>query len=355
MLKRIFTISNIPFLILCLCPGAFLLGQQITPLPITSYDYNLPENNVSPIAIGIGALNITNAEDPFCAYGNPALMADNKLSSLSLSFRLTSKEDIDFYEALRFSNTLKDKQFKYFVLNTGPVSFSYQPVSSIHISQFSNNGLNSEYYDYQLDKVQLSWGGRDERYPKFAAGVNVKYLSGRLVYLQEHKVGNSLIRDGFIDDKVKGVSSDLGFTYKMGDVVYAASLYDLLSMLWWENYDSKIIKRRAALGIGFEGDNSHYYTGIQSKISKDSDTTFHFGYSYSFNFGNSSKAYSTQDHNSLDLRVGVYSQDFYGTDNINFTFGGGYYYKNFHFDFSLNNTGMKFADSDYLFSLSLGI
>ena len=342
------------YTILLISPACLLLAQQVTPLPITSYDYTLPANNVSPIAMGTGALNLTNPEDPFCAYGNPALMADNKLGSLSLSFLLSTQEDLEFYEALSLSNTLKDKQFKYFVLNTGPVSFSYQPVSAVHISQFTNNGMNSEYYDYKMDKVQISWGGRDENYPKFAAGINLKYLSGRLVYLKEHKEGYNLIRDGFIDDKAKGISGDLGFTYKMGNIVYSASFYDLLSMLWWENYDSVTLKRRAALGLGSEGTNSHYFAGIQGKIAQEPETTFHFGYGYTFNLGKSNYS-NAQNRNSLDLRVGFYSHDFYGTDNINFTLGGGYYYKNFRFDFSLNNTGMKLSDSDYLFSLSAGI
>ncbi|MEN6445265.1 MAG: hypothetical protein ABFC98_04380 [Candidatus Cloacimonas sp.] len=343
------------YIILLILPSCLLLAQQVTPLPVTSYDYALPENNVSPFAMGSGGLNLTNADDPFCAYGNPALMADNTVGALSVSFRLKNQEDLDFYEALQFSNTLKDKQFKYFVLNTGPVSFSYQPVSAVHISQFSNDGMNSEYYDYQLDKVQFSWGGRDERYPKFGAGLNVKYLTGRLVYLKEHKVGNNLIRDGFIDDKVRGASGDLGFTYKIGNVIYAASFYDLLSMLWWENYDGESIQRRAALGVGFEGENSHYYIGMQGKMAKEPESTIHFGYDYSWNFSQSTSATTTKNRNSLDLRFGVYSHDFYGTDNINYTLGGGYYYKNLRFDFSLTNSGMKLADSDYLFSISAGI
>jgi len=356
MLRGFISMPKVVYVtILLFVPALFLLAQQVTPLPIADYDYTLPESNVSPIAMGAGALNLTNSNDPFCAYGNPALMADNKLGSFSLSFRLTAEEDLDFYSAISVSNTLKDKQFKYFVLNTGAVSFSYQPVASVHISQFSEDGLNSEYYDYKMDKVQVSWGGRDENYPKLAAGINLKYLSGRLVYLKEHKVGNSLIRDGFIDDKAKGVSGDLGITYKMGNIVYAASFYDLLSMLWWENYDSVTLQRRAAAGLGFEGTNSHYYAGIQSKLAKKPETTYHLGYGYRWNLTPGSNSSSTGNSSSFDLRVGTYSHDFYGTDNINFTLGAGYYYRNFHFDFSLNSTGMKLADSDYLFSISAGI
>jgi hypothetical protein len=211
-----------------------LLGQQ-TQLPITSYDYALPENNVSPITMGTGAFNLINADDPYAAYANPALMADNQLSSFSLSFRLKNEDDLAFWEAVNISNALKSKQFKYFVLNTKQVSFAYQPVAGVHISEFSASGDSSRYYDYQLDKVQFSIGAKDKKYQKLGAGLSVKYLSGRLVYLNEHKLGSMMVRDGFIDDKVKGVSTDLGFTYTVGNMVYAGSFYDLLSRLWWEN------------------------------------------------------------------------------------------------------------------------
>ena len=140
-----------------------------------------------------------------------------------------------------------------------------------------------------------------------------------------------------------------------GEIVYAASFYDLLSMLWWENYDSVTLQRRAAAGLGFEGTNSHYYAGIQSKLAKKPETTYHLGYGYRWNLNSGTNSSSTENSSSFDLRVGTYSHDFYGADNINFTLGAGYYYRNFHFDFSLNSTGMKLADSDYLFSISAGI
>ncbi len=346
----------IPCRILMLIAGLFfatfsLLGQQ-TQLPITSYDYALPENNVSPITMGTGAFNLINADDPYAAYANPALMADNQLSSFSLSFRLKNEDDLAFWEAVNISNALKSKQFKYFVLNTKQVSFAYQPVAGVHISEFSASGDSSRYYDYQLDKVQFSIGAKDKKYQKLGAGLSVKYLSGRLVYLTEHKLGSMMVRDGFIDDKVKGVSTDLGFTYTVGNMVYAGSFYDLLSRLWWENYDPVSLQRRSALGMGWTSGDSHFSAGVQSKISKNPDTTYHLGYGYQWNIA---KGQQSSDRQSMDLRLGLYSKDFYGADNINYTFGGGYYYKTIRFDFSLNNKGLRLADSEYLFALSLGI
>ena len=334
--------------------AATLLAQE-TPLPITSYDYAIPENNVSPIAMAMGAINLSNADDPFAAYTNPALLANNEISSFSTSFRLSNAQDISFWEAANFSNALKSKQFKYFVMNTKQASFSYQPVAGVHLSQFSSDGNTSQYYDYQLDKVQVSLGAKDTKYNKLGAGISLKYLSGRLVYLTERRISNMMVREGFIDDKVKGFSTDLGFTFKQGDITYAATAYDLISRLWWENYNAVSIKRRMAMGMGWDSGSSHFIAGIQSRISSTPETTYHLGYGYTWDYGNKGSYNKNAAKQTLDLRTGVYSKDFYGTENINYTFGGGYNYKNIRFDFSLNNRGMKLADSEYLFALSLGI
>jgi len=340
-------------LILTTCLVCCSLYSQ-TLFPITSYDYAIPENNVSPIAMGVGAINVSNSDDPFAAYSNPALLASNELSSFSTSFRLTNPDDISFWETVNISNSLKNKQFKYFVLNTKQASFGYQPVAGVHISEINADG-SSKYYDYQLDKVQISLSGKDKKYDKLGAGLSIKYLSGRLVYLAEHRVGNTLVRDTFIDDKVKGISTDLGFTYTQGNYTYAGCAYDLLSRLWWENYDSVSIQRRLSMGMGLDSGSSHWNAGVQSKISREPETTYHLGYGYTWNFSQSTPTAQNSSRQTMDLRLGLYSKDFYGTDNINYTFGGGYYYKNIRFDFSLNNKGMKMSDSEYLFALSLGI
>ena len=345
MLKYLLSITVL--MIACL-----LFGQSA--LPITSYDYAVPANNVSPISMGRGAINLSNSDDPFAAYSNPALMATNELSSFSTSFRLNSPEDINFWEAVNISNSLKDKQFKYFVLNAKQASFGYQPVASVHISEMMADGT-SKYYDYQLDKLQISLSGTDKKWDKLSAGLSLKYLAGRLVYLAEHRQGNVLIRDRFIDDKVKGFSSDLGFTFKQGNYTYAGCAYDILSRLWWENYDSVSLQRRMSIGMGYDTDNSHWNAGVQSKISSKPETTYHLGYGYTWNFSQSTPTAENSSRQTMDVRVGLYSKDFYGTDNINYTFGGGYYYKNVRFDFSLNAPGMKMANSEYLFALSLGI
>ncbi|MDZ4182400.1 MAG: hypothetical protein U1B83_05945 [Candidatus Cloacimonadaceae bacterium] len=345
---------NKPFvmLILLLLLGA-LLSAQAT-LPIREYDYAIPENNVSPMAIGLGGMNITNGNDYYASYSNPALLADNTISAFVFSFRVADDKPMSFWEATSISNALKPKQFKYFSLVTKQAAWTYQPVASVHISEIAAGGDSSRYYDYQLDKVQISLAAKDDSWQTIRAGVNLKYLTGRLVYLKEHRVGSFLVRDAFIDDKVKGFSTDVGLTMTEGDFTFGLTAYDLFSRLYWENYASKAIQRRIAFGVQYASGSSVLMGGVQGKTSKQTDTSIHFGFQNTWSWGRQN-IQGESTNQGLVLRLGLYSQDFYGTSNINYTLGSGYNYNVFRFDFSMNNRGMKLRESEYLFSLGIGL
>ncbi len=337
------------FLALCLA-----LSAQ-SPLPITTYDYALPQNNVSPICIGMGGLNVTNDGDFLASYSNPALIGANEYSAFLTSFRLANNDELDFWEATQISNVLRDKQFKYFTLLAKQSAWTYQPVASVHISEITAAGDSSRYYDYQLDKLQVTLAATDDSWQPVGFGMNLKYLSGRLVYLLEHRLGNNLVRDAFIDDKVKGFSTDLGVTLKTENLTFGLAAYDILSRLYWENYDSKAIQSRVAFGAQYNTDEMILSAGLQGKLSKSTDTTFHLGFQYAWNWGSSDTTTGEDASQALVLRMGLYSHSFYGAKNINYTFGTGYNYNVFRFDFSLNNKGMRLKDSEYLFSLGVGL
>lgn len=334
------------FLALCLP----LLAQPAPrPLPITTYDYALPENNVSPISIGMGGLNVTNSQDFFASYSNPALIASNQYSALLASFRVKDDEEMTFWQAASISNALRPSQFKYFTLLAKQTAWSYQPVASLHIIETPETGSGYRYYDYQLDKVQATLAGKDDSWQPVGFGINVKYLTGRLVYLL------SSSPDSFIDDKVKGFSTDLGLTMEAGSMTFGLTGYDLFSRLYWENYESVAIQRRVAIGAQYGTDNLILSGGLQGKLSQSTDTTYHFGFGYLWNWGNQNTRTGEGASQGLVIRLGLYSHDFYGTGNINYTLGTGYNYNVFRFDFSMNNQGMKLKDSEYLFSLGVGL
>ncbi len=344
--------KNKLLLALLLVAGPGLGAQTLPSLPVQDYDYHITENIVSPIALGLGGLNLTFGGDYFTSYDNPALLAENTATAFATSFRLKSEETLGFAELVSASNLLKDKQFMYFNLITKSAAWSYQPVASVHVSQQAANYSSSEYYDYQLDKLQLSLAGTDDRFPKLAGGLSLKYLTGRLVYLKES--GPDMERVAFIDNKVKGVSGDLGLTWTEENVKWGACVYDVLSYLRWEDYGSESLQRRAALGFQWSTDNLALLAGVQGKVSGKPGSTYHFGLARLWTW-NSTAGSGNPVQQNLIIRAGLFSDKFDGTDNISYTLGSGYNYNLFRFDFGLTNAGMRLRDSRYLFSVGIGI
>ena len=322
--------------------GLTLAARQPV-LPITSYDYALPENNVSPICIGMGGLNVTNTNDFFASYTNPALIGSNDKSALLTSFRLADNDKLTFAQAASLSSALNSKQFKYFTLLTKQSAWTYQPMARVHISEMQQGKVL--YYDYQLDKVQATLAASDKSWQPIGFGMNLKYLAGRLVYLHGAD---------FIDDKVRGFSSDIGLTLQTGSMTYGVAAYDLISRMWWENYDAVSLQRRIALGAQYQSDNLTLNGGLQGKLSRSTDTTFHLGMQYGWDMG-VRRSGGSKTAQGLAVRLGMYSHDFSSTSAINYTFGSGYNYNILRFDFSLNNSGLKIKDSEYLFSLGVGL
>jgi hypothetical protein len=336
------------------CLGiALLTAQGLPPLPVSSYDYHITANNVSPISLGMGGINLTNAADYFLSYDNPALLAGNDGTALATSFLLKNPGDMNFAEVMKVSNLLDDKQFMYYTLIAKNSAWSYQPVTSTHVSEIY--GSTSEYYDYKLDKLQMSLAAKDEKYSKLSGGISIKYLSGRLIYLKERISGTSMIREAFIDNKVKGFSTDLGLTWEEDKFTWGACFYDLFSYLWWEDYDSKQLQRRAAMGFQYNMENLALTGSVLGKISSSPATTYHLGLIKNWTWNNGSTTTGRTTEQNLIVRAGLFSNDFNGTENINYTLGSGYNYNMFRVDFAMTNTGMRLSESQYLFSVGVGI
>ncbi len=333
---------------------ASLAAYEMPNLPISSFDYGIPNNNVSPIAIGMGCMNVTNARDFYGSYSNPALLGNNQYSLVAASFRVKGDEDMTIAEAAQFSNVLKPSQFKYATLVAKQSAWTYQPVAAIHIIESPDpaffNPASFRYFDYQLDKWQVTLAGSDNSWRPIRFGLNVKYLTGRLVYLRSERPDTT-----FIDTKIKGFSTDLGLTLQTGSFTFGLVSTDLWSRLYWDwGYDSVPIDRRLAFGAQYGTEYLTVSAGAQGKLAKTSDATYHLGFQYLWDWqGNSSSNEAASQ--AFTVRLGLYSHDFAGVDNINYTLGAGYNYNVFRFDFALNNKGLKLRDSEYLFSLGVGL
>ena len=339
------------FAITLICAELAAYGEA---LPITSFDYGTPENSVSPSAIGMGCLNVTNASDFYASYSNPALLGANDYSLVSASFRVKGDEDMTIAEAAQFSNVLRPSQFKYVTVVAKQTAWTYQPVATLNIIEnpdpaWPHNPSGYRYLDYQLDKWQITLASSDDSWRPIRFGLNAKYLTGRLVYLRSARPDTT-----FIDTKVRGFSTDLGLTLQTGSFTFGLVSTDLLSRLWWDwGYDSVPLQSRLAFGAQYGTEYLTVSGGVQGRLSKTPDTTYHLGLQYLWDWQGG--ASDQGDSQALTARIGLYSRDFSGTDNINYTLGAGYNYKVFRFDFALNNKGLKLRDSEYLYSLGVGL
>ena len=123
------------FAVLLLVLSAILAADELPSLPLQDYDYHIMDNILSPITLGMGGLNLTNAADYFTSYDNPALLAGNQGTAFGTSFRLTDEEDFTFADAVSASNLLKSKQFMYYTLIANNSAWSYHPTASTHVSR----------------------------------------------------------------------------------------------------------------------------------------------------------------------------------------------------------------------------
>jgi hypothetical protein len=94
---------------------------------------------------------------------------------------------------------------------------------------------------------------------------------------------------------------------------------------------------------------------VMGKVSSSPATTYHFGLIKTWTWNSESATTSKTIEQNLVLRAGLFSKDFNGTENINYTLGSGYNYNMFRVDFALTNGGMRLKESQYLFSVGVGI
>lgn len=325
--------------------SVLLLSSLLTAYPSIDFDWQQPSRNVSPIGIALGGINQVYAEDFGVAYENPALLALRNGSYFSATFRSNRMNNQGISNVLNPSYLLDSKQFTYYTFSLPKFAFSYQPI--YNITDTFTNSFISEYHDLYMNAFTLSLAAQDEDYTKLTLGVNLKFIEGRQIYQKHRKEIGYLILEEFVDGTVVGYSSDLGLTYRQNSILVGLTLKDIISQLYWNDRGNDHLRKRFSLGMGFFNENSTFQIATQSRFNKSDEQTYHIGYGYSLNYGNSV-------NQSLGFKAGMYSDKFEKMDNINYTFGLGYTLSMLRIDVSVVSAGFTMNDTDYLFSVSVG-
>lgn len=329
-----------------------LLFTSLSGFPIQKWDYNLPLNNVSPIGSALGGFNVTNPGDFFLHYSNPALLSQTDSSHLALSSKIRHEgiSQLYFYQGDYPANTAGDSKLSYFGLYAENIGFSVVPLVSVNDSKHDEKMNLKRYIDYSLTAYQIAGSDKTNH---VSYGFNLKYLTGRLVYLvdssgfaQENYPGNK-----FIDSKARGFSLDLGFLSQRGQFTYGLAFYDIISKIYWENHPNRVLKKKIATGMQVGTEDFHIITGTTSNLFSLSNTYYHLGLSQRIYFFGFDKDNSP----SIPLRAGVYFQSLSSSEDVTLGLGTGYQVRFLNLDFSYTGNLKNFSDHDVIIALSVGL
>jgi len=325
--------------------------------PVDSFDYYKPENTVSPISGAMGALNCTYEKDYMAVYYNPALLSVFEGAFVTASFRHYAPLD-DYSVSLKNAKSfLKKDNLNYLALIQGKGAITYQPLVNRKSDVTDWENGSREYLDYALNCYQISTSAKEN---DFSFGINLRYISGRMIYLQEELADSVAVGNGspdslwitsqFINSKANGFSMDFGFLLNTENMKYGLTLHDILSKIYWSGQSNKHFKRRFTLGMQLETENNVTMCAMNQHLDFKGDPTYHFGYGRSIQLGD--PAVST---GSVLFRLGVYSTDFKSEENIFFSVGSGFYWKGFRIDFSITSNDWNIDNNKYIASIAFGI
>ncbi len=318
--------------------------------PDGTYDFHIPERQVSGIVSSFGALSVTYSDEPGLVYNNPALLAYAKQGVIGTVLKVDSDEKKSFSEMIKFNSMFKSARFDYLTIIGESSGFAYYPLHREYqndIWEDDDDLTHRTYKDYKLDTFHLGVG---EIKNKVAWGIGMKYHTGSLTYLTETLQDSVWVRNDFTKDDIDGFSFDLGMLYNYNYFRIGFALYDFYSHLYWRKHSNQVLQQRAALGL--QVGNSAYKLLIsgQMKLDKKPDPTYHIGLERGFSFSENEKV-----PNSFFLRFGCFSEQYDNEDNVFQSWGFGYYYQMIRFDFSMLTHGFKGNTSRYQLSMSMGL
>ncbi len=320
---------------------SIFFAAKLSSFPIRNYDYHIPQNNVSPITAALGGMNVCNINDPGIIYYNPAILIDIKKNAMTLDLSFDPKHDDTFSSILNESNLIEESKINYFSIVTPKGGFSYIPLANFDQKEETADASIRKYQSYYLNAFILAFA---DRRAALDFGINLKFLQGRLVYLEEERADSLWHTKDFIDDSAIGFSCDLGFYRRVNNFAFGLSLYDVFSKLFWEDSSNKEMKRRYAFGTQLESENGIISSGVSGRLDKNFKRIYHFGYQQNLRYNKL----------IIPFRIGIFSETFDHAENIFFSLGTGMRVsENFSIDVSFTNNDTQIDNSKYLISFTL--
>lgn len=321
---------------------------SIFAFPVKDYNFYLPNTNISPYALGLGGICLTQSENNLAFVSNPALLGDVKQMTFTASFLIPSTNKT-FTQMLSQNPILEKSNFRGFGIQAQKIGVLYQELANINETDISDNFKT--YQDYKLRSFGLSFADTTQ---SISLGLSFKYLDGRLVYLNQRKTyfGDRLdslyITEEFIDSKSRGFASDIGIYGQRGAFHFGFMVNDLFSKLYWKDYDQVKIKTRGNFSVELKSNSIALASGVSSLWNIHEQALYSQSINYSAQLSNPNLK------QSVSLRFGATSKDYKESKNILYSFGTSYMIQTFKIDLSMQTRGLKSNTAQYAFSLSVG-
>ncbi len=314
--------------------------STVFAFPKLNYDFHTANSYVSAIASGMGGNPIFSEGDPFCGYFNSASVGLVEKENIGISYKYSAKSPESIYQSIAPLNFIQKGHLSGIAMSAPKGGIFYLPLVDIHENTFTDS-VHKFYKDYTLNSFQIAIS---EKQKNFIFGLNVKYIYGRLVNLNQKLVANQWQTESFFDDKAKGFSFDLSSIYQKGNMLAGISFYDLFNKIYWKNSSNKNLVKRLSYGVQKDNENSTVYISVLQKARFDAEKEYHFGYEKKIN-GRLS---------NLNLRCGVYSKDFKSEEDIFFTFGTSYVVRSFKIGIAIINSEWLVKNNQYVATISFG-
>ncbi len=320
-----------------------LLFCLLRGFPSQSYDFHLPTSSLSPFESSVGGVNLTDSNNQFIPYTNPALLKDYKQTMFGLSFSIPPRKK-SFKEMLKTNPLLEDSKFRGVSVQTKRAGMYYQVLADEHIDE--TTALQHTYKDFNLSTVAICVA---DTAGAIDWGLGLKYIFGRMVYLNEIAQDSAYVHHDFVDSKANGYSFDLGIYRKMGNFHFGFVVYDVYSKLFWEDQKNVKLRTRAALNVELRSGNFSLLSGSSNLWNIHERPYYNQGIRYDVALTSSKK-----NPQSMSMSAGMSSKDYKNKDTTLFTYGMSYYISYIRVDVAIQSQGWKANNSQYLFSVSMG-
>lgn len=325
-------------------------------------------------ALGMGGAFTAVCDDATAIYWNPAGLVQLTKNEGIVAYRISSKDMPE--EILGQAPLFGKRQLTFLGAASNKGGFAWRPLANLNKKDFysktrnEDNNVTERWTDleYNLNEYVLTMA---DQISLISVGLNIKYLTGKLSFAQKEMVNSVWLEPEANIASGKGYGLDLGLLILGKHLKIGAMLGNVLSKIYWDDYDAITLDRDGAFGMAFQINGLTLAGDIKKKLSDDSNSLYCFGIQKNFsrkkdNFSNykswqkaRGSVFNRFRSGKFSLRIGLLGENVLKENVLDYTAGVGYQYDRYGIDFGVYWERISIGKSEfkptYQISISTGV